>query len=197
MLLRRFAAAAATSAPRVRIPGLGNVQPLLDLVQPTEANLASVRRFLAAALPTAELAPALLLQTITHKLYADGLKPHNERLSFLGLVMLESEVSRRLATPDSVPVLVHECLSAPARYLYAQHHGLNQVVFWRSQAPEAPVTRSGELTVHLRVLTALVGAVWSTHGEAAARELTDKVLAGDHGLLAFAQKCLDAKTGRE
>ncbi|ODQ80132.1 hypothetical protein BABINDRAFT_161116 [Babjeviella inositovora NRRL Y-12698] len=167
-------------------------------------NLQFVKAFLAPyALPD-----EVVLQVLTHKSFAHGNKPYNDKLAYIGSRFLNNFLSIREASTSSTnahavnglnfDVLgspIDKSLASPAtRYLFAKAHNLNKVLFWAAR--DATIDnphRSGEVKITNDVVCALVGAVLLQKGEAVAQTfIQEKYLTGEHSLLAYGSKCVAA-----
>lgn len=163
----------------------------------TAANLAPVTSFLDTqyAIPQ-----DLALQVLTHKLFANGIKPYNEKLSVMGAKLMSLVLAKHVTDPPSASAMAVlgknlDALGTPmARELggrmllgvFAQRHNLNKVMFWKLYNHSLSFERSGELKVSAQMMYALIGAVAFTHGKAKAEQFVrEKLLTGENSVEAI------------
>lgn len=168
-----------------------------------EANLKNVKEFLSDkyAIPD-----ELALQVITHKSFAHGLKPYNEKLSAMGskllnLYLAKFVVERSTANEMAVNGKNLDVLGTPiakelggrmALGLFAKSTKLNNTLFWRSYNSLLSFEGSGELKVSAQMMYALVGAVTFIHGKKIAEVFVrEKLLEGPNSLESIAAEFLE------
>ncbi|GEQ66714.1 hypothetical protein JCM33374_g377 [Metschnikowia sp. JCM 33374] len=171
----------------------------------SETNLSSLKAFLSEkyAIPD-----DMALQVLTHKSFAGGMKPYNEKLSvlgskltnlFLGKYVLEGETSNDTAiNGKNLDVLgtpmAKQLGGRMALGVFAKKSALNRVMFWKSYNHSLSFEASGELKVSAQMVYAMIGAVAFTHGKAVAENfLREKLLGTDDSIEAIAKEFLDSK----
>lgn len=153
-------------------------------------NLAPIKQFLADKYAISD---SMALQVLTHKSFANGIKPYNEKLSTMGLKVLnlfcakyttntpattnENAIAGRnmdvLGSPMS-----RELAGRLALGIFAKTHKLNEVLFWKSYNHSLGFEASGEMKVSAQMMYALIGAVTFTHGKHVAEEFILEKLMG-------------------
>lgn len=163
----------------------------------TKENLAPVKNFLDAkyAIPD-----EMALQVLTHKSFANGIKPYNEKLSAMGAKVLNLFLAKHVVegpTTNELAVagknldvlgspMAKELSGRMALCVFAQSSKLNSVMFWKSYNSLLSFEKSGELKVSAQVMYALVGAVAFAHGKKKAEEfIREKLLLGSRSLEAI------------
>lgn len=155
-----------------------------------------------------DVSESLLLQVLTHKSFAHGKKPFNEKLSAFGSHLLKEVCSIYMVTnlKDGASTPLVEDLNfdgmgsdlgrsmikkaVVAEYVRANIAGIEKDVFWkkRSEALTDPL-QNGENLVLYDVMTATIGAVNLTYGQDKTIDfLQAAVLEGDNGLIKLAQE---------
>lgn len=142
---------------------------------------------------------SLVLQAITHKSFAHGKKPYNEKLAVIGREFLRLQSlayavnNDKTGTGAGAQRLVNGLnfdahRSSAARQLYAsqtgyelcKRAGIDRSIFWKNAGDGA----SGEVTVFSRCIAALVGAVLLRHGEKKAGQFVqDRIIKGPHSVV--------------
>ncbi|KAL6941266.1 hypothetical protein ACO0RG_002393 [Hanseniaspora osmophila] len=124
-----------------------------------------------------DLDESLVLQCLTHKSFAHGLKPYNEKLSVMGYHFIKyfaivkdmtklqnsENVNNKniIGSAFSKKVLSNEVLNK----VFEQHQ-LQDLVFWKKRALDHNEGNfNGEFTVHSTCLKALVGAILLKNGQ--------------------------------
>lgn len=145
-------------------------------------NLAPVKQFLTEKY---QIPDDLALQVLTHKSFGNGIKPYNEKLSAMGLKLLNLYCAKYTTdTPattndnaingKNVDVLgspmAKELTGRLALGLFAKSHKLNEVLFWKSYNHSLSFEASGEMKVSAQMMYALIGAVTFIHGKHAAEQ---------------------------
>lgn len=170
----------------------------------SESNLTPLKQFLAAkyAIPD-----DLALQVLTHKSFANGIKPYNEKLGamgskvlnlFLAKYVVESPTRNELAVNGrNLDVLgtpiAKELGNRMALGVFARKSRLNAIMFWTSYNHLLSFEQSGEMTVSAQMMYALVGAVTFVHGKSVAEEFVrEKLLLGADSLEAIAAEFLES-----
>jgi large subunit ribosomal protein L15 len=144
----------------------------------------------------------LILQAITHKSFAHGKKPYNEKLAMLGreflrLQMSAYAVSVKNNNPHAInsnnfdisPAPVEILSSSAALCEVCKMTGIHNSIFWKKRSQELPSKESGEITVFGRCIHALVGAILLRHGESRARSfVAERLLDGPYSVISISQK---------
>lgn len=160
----------------------------VDTLKPTKDFLGS-----EYALPD-----ELILQILTHKSFAHGLKPYNENLAIIGRHFLRLQAfihatSQKSENPTALNgVNFDVSLSNIAALLSAtavssevcRSAGIDKNIFWK--APNDQVKAD---TVYAKTIDALVGAILMRFGQNRAQQfVSDKLLSGQYSLIDFAAK---------
>ncbi|EGV65640.1 hypothetical protein CANTEDRAFT_112517 [Yamadazyma tenuis ATCC 10573] len=135
----------------------------------------------------------LALQVITHKSFANGIKPYNEKLSAMGSKILNLHLAKLVIEQPSKSSSVNELainnknldvLGQPmSRELagrlslgvFAKLNKLNSVMFWNSYSTQGlNFEASGEMKVSAQMVYAMIGAVHFTHGKKVAEEFINE-----------------------
>lgn len=140
----------------------------------------------------------LILQTLTHKSFAHGLKPYNENLSIIGrhFLRLQTFIHATSAKSENPSVVnginfdvtqakISNLLSATAvTSKVCVASGISKNIFWK--APNENVKSD---TVYAKTIDALVGAVLLRLGQSKAQQfVSEKLLTGPHSLVDLAAK---------
>ncbi|CAR30387.1 mitochondrial 54S ribosomal protein mL57 [Lachancea thermotolerans CBS 6340] len=158
----------------------------------------NVRKQLNLAKHNISLSDDIILQCLTHKSFAHGSKPYNEKLAALGMQFLKyhtSVHSLRSAKPLS-PVAegknqksinglnftnlgtqLSKLLIAKkttAQVIRSRH--LDSLIFWKKRDPLKNESFNGETTVYSGVLSALVGGILVTNGPQKTSQFIEKEL---------------------
>lgn len=144
----------------------------------------------------------LILQSLTHKSFAHGKKPYNEKLAILGKELLRLEASffavsqqssgsngSRVghANFDISPNTLEVLCSVTAIAEVSKRAGIANSIFWKKRA-EIAAEKSGEITVQAKSIVALIGAILVTQGQAKACDfIRTKLLSGPFSLVDIAQ----------
>ncbi|CCF59916.1 hypothetical protein KAFR_0I01350 [Kazachstania africana CBS 2517] len=123
----------------------------------------------------------IILQCLTHKSFAHGKVPYNEKLNLLGSQFLKFRSSiytlnqtksfNSLGSKDSRNMIHRDTLSQVIKDL-----GLRPMVFWKKRDPVRGATYNGEATILSTVLNSLVGAILIINGETKATKFVDELL---------------------
>ncbi|KAK3842790.1 MAG: ribonuclease-III-like-domain-containing protein [Linnemannia gamsii] len=120
---------------------------------------------------------SLMTQSITHKSFAHGSVPTNEKLGYLGRTFLQMQVTeQKWDTVKSNRTLRSSVAHATATdklAKVARSMGIDEVMRWKSASSSAD-SKVGEDTVLAHTMEAIVGAVYHDKGSKAARELVSK-----------------------
>ncbi|OBA20631.1 hypothetical protein METBIDRAFT_43439 [Metschnikowia bicuspidata var. bicuspidata NRRL YB-4993] len=158
--------------------------------EPSDATLLHIKTFL---LDRYAVPDDLALQVLTHKSFAAGMKPYNEKLStlgsklanlFLGKYVLEHRTHNDTAVAGmNLDVLgtpmAKELAGRMALGVFAKKRDLSRVMFWKSYNHLLSFEASGELKVSAQMVYAMIGAVAFVHGKAAAEAFVrEKLLSG-------------------
>lgn len=155
----------------------------------SDANLQHIKGFLADKYAIDD---DLALQVLTHKSFANGIKPHNEKLSAMGAKALNwyaakyvidkptaSEMAVNGKNLDSLgSPIAKELAGRMALGVFAKINNLNAVMFWTSYNHDLSFENSGDMKVSAQMVYALVGAVTYIHGKQAAEEFIRTKLLG-------------------
>lgn len=140
----------------------------------------------------------VLLQCLTHKSFAHGSKPYNEKLSLLGAQFLKYQASIHSLNQSDVlsPVAVGKVqqsingfnftnlgtqlskllISRPVTARFIKDKKLDSLIFWKMKDPLKDSHHSGETTIYSTVLNAFVGGILATNGPIKTVEFVKKVL---------------------
>lgn len=152
-------------------------------------NLKHIKQFL---LDKYAIPDEMALQVLTHKSFANGIKPFNEKLLTMGSKLLNLWLAKYVVnqpTQNELAVNGHnlDVLGTPmakelsgkiALGVFAKTEKLNSVMFWKSYNSELSFEQSGELSVSAQMMYALVGAVTFVHGKKVAEEFVEQKLFG-------------------
>lgn len=144
------------------------------------------------------LSDDLILQAITHKSFAHGLKPYNENLAIIGKHFLRMEttshaINQKSENPTAVNGINFDvCLSKISNLLSAtastsqisRESGIAKTIFWKS--PRAETSSS---TVDATAINALIGSVLLKLGQQKAKDFVrSRLLSGKYSLVDVASK---------
>lgn len=155
-----------------------------------EENLSNLKKFLGDEY---KLPNNLILQVLTHKSFAHGFKPFNEKLAIFGSHYLKYKTSLfsingngDLSSQYAVNGLeLGQLGSKPARDLISKHvlaqfirfSNIGDSIFWKKRDPLITNSEvSGEDSVFARTLEALIGALLLQHGKAKTEKFVDEIL---------------------
>jgi large subunit ribosomal protein L15 len=165
----------------------------------SEQNISGLKKYLGQEY---QLPDKLLLQILTHKSFAHGQKPFNEKLSVYGqhflkfrttlftihegseeikLDNLGSEEAKRLISPVVL-----------AEYIRSLHNDVAGSIFWKKR--DALITnpsQSGENQIYASTAFAIVGSILLQHGKDKAAKFVDEVLlkeSSENSLVAIAKR---------
>mgnify|MGYP003365035482 CR=1 FL=1 len=136
------------------------------------------------------LSNELILQCLTHKSFAHGSKPYNEKLSLLGSQFLKLQTSIHSLRNDSPtetrengPLslqfsnlgtkIAKELTSKKTASAFIKSHNLSPFIFWKMKDPLKDGQINGETTIFASVLNAFIGAILSTNGSEKASKFID------------------------
>lgn len=139
----------------------------------TPETLAPLKDLLGAEYALSE---ERMLQTLTHKSFAHGKKPYNERLAILGKQLLRMETGRAAAqsaaeAPQNTNSInghnfdvneraIELLSSSPTLSQVCRLANLDKSIFWKP----ADAGNAGEATIYSTSMSAIVGAVLLEHG---------------------------------
>lgn len=135
----------------------------------------------------------VILQTLTHKSFAHGKKPFNERLANLGRIFLRMHAFI-YASSQGGPVgqgynfdidnkMVDLLSSNPVLAQVCRQARIDQSIFWK-RAYQQSGAMSGADTVAAKTIDALVGAVYVEYGEKKAAEFVkERLLQGPYNVV--------------
>lgn len=161
----------------------------------TDETLKSTKDFLGSEY---NLPDDLILQTLTHKSFAHGLKPYNENLSIIGRHFLRLQTfihatGAKSENPNTVNGSNFDVTQAKIVNLLSATSvtskvcidtGISKNIFWK--APNDSVKSD---TVYAKTIDALVGAVLFHFGQHKATQfVSEKLLSGPHSLVSLAAK---------
>ncbi|CCH40886.1 54S ribosomal protein L15, mitochondrial [Wickerhamomyces ciferrii] len=155
-----------------------------------QENLQSLKEFLGKEY---ELPDELSLQILTHKSFAHGIKPFNEKLSILGSHFLKNRASlytihkqeskdvdadiNGLSISQLGSLTSRNITSSEILYAFIKKNNLTDVIFWKKRdALLTDPSKSGEIKVSDGVVKAIIGAILSHHGKVKAEKFIDDVL---------------------
>ncbi|QLG73483.1 hypothetical protein HG535_0E05670 [Zygotorulaspora mrakii] len=147
-----------------------------------------------------DLPNEILLQCLTHKSFAHGSKPYNEKLGLLGSHFLKYQASIHsikqpqllsLVAPNKLQQAVNGLnfanlgtqvskflISKPAMAAFVKAKNIDSLVFWKMKDPLKDSHHNGETTIFSSVLNALVGAILLTNGPEKANRFVSNCLLG-------------------
>lgn len=142
-----------------------------------------------------QISDELALQVITHKSFANGIKPYNEKLSAMGSKMLNLHFAKTVVEKPSNTEVINELSIANKNLdilgqpiskelsgrlslgIFAKLNKLNSIMFWNSYNQGLNFENSGELKVSAQMIYALIGAVNFTHGKTVCEHfINEKIL---------------------
>ncbi|EDO15428.1 hypothetical protein Kpol_1027p2 [Vanderwaltozyma polyspora DSM 70294] len=155
----------------------------------------------------------LLLQCFTHKSFAHGIKPYNEKLSLLGLqfLKLQAGIYSISQSVNLSPVQAGKIqkqidnlnftnlgtqfskliISKYSTSKFIIEKNLDSLIFWKMRDPFKAKNYNGDHTINSTVLAALIGGILKTNGPAkTANFITGELLNNDNtaSLLKFANE---------
>ncbi|VVT49293.1 mitochondrial 54S ribosomal protein mL57 [Magnusiomyces paraingens] len=164
-------------------------------------TLAAVESFLGTeyALP-----PELVLQVLTHKSFAHGLKPYNENLAIIGrhflrLVTVRYASQQESSNPGAINghnldvalARISSLMSGtPVTSELCTRLGIDKHIFWKDPSIPEGSSRSAPVsaTVRAKSIDALVGAILLKLGQFKAQTFVEtKLLTGPNSLIAIAK----------
>ncbi|KAG0262707.1 hypothetical protein BG011_009837 [Mortierella polycephala] len=120
---------------------------------------------------------SLMTQAVTHKSFAHGAVPTNEKLGHLGRTFLELHVTERswerVKSNKTLRASVSHSLGSEKLAKVARSMGVDEIMRWKSPS-SAPGSKVGEETILAQTMEAIVGAVYHDKGSKAAREFVTK-----------------------
>ncbi|KAF9929870.1 hypothetical protein FBU30_001119 [Linnemannia zychae] len=121
--------------------------------------------------------PSLMTQSITHKSYAHGSLPTNERLGYIGRTFLQMHLAEqkwdKVKSNRTLRASVAHVMTAEKLAKIARSMGVNEVLRWKAASSSANA-KVGEDTVLAHTLEAMLGAVYHDKGSKAAKEFVSK-----------------------
>ncbi|KAF9305902.1 hypothetical protein BGZ74_008360 [Mortierella antarctica] len=119
----------------------------------------------------------LKTQAITHKSFAHGSLPTNEKLGYLGRTFLELHVTEqkwdKTKSNKTLRSSVAYSINSEKLAKIARSNGVDEVLRWKAPS-SAPGSKVGEDTVLAHTMEAIIGAVYHDKGSKAAREFVTK-----------------------
>jgi large subunit ribosomal protein L15 len=133
------------------------------------------------------------LQILTHKSFAHGRKPFNEKLAVLGshflkyksaIFTMNTQGLNHIGTQASKNLISNQTLAQ-----FAVNHDLGDYIFWKKRdITVKDPQKSGQWSVYARTSEAIIGAVLLQHGKEKASKFVDEVLLnGENSLLKASQ----------
>ncbi|ODV82785.1 hypothetical protein CANARDRAFT_30576 [[Candida] arabinofermentans NRRL YB-2248] len=157
-----------------------------------EENIKFVKSFLQSkSNGKYQLQDSLLLQVITHKSFAHGTQPYNEKLAYLGREILELIASKHAISQetssaaainnknfDSLGSYCHRMITTDRLLTdFAISKGLSNIFFCRVALPNGKESPSYKPKgIFSTITSSLVGAIAAQHGMAAAEEFVETVV---------------------
>lgn len=160
----------------------------------------------------------VILQCLTHKSFAHGTKPYNEKLCLLGTQFLKYQASIHSLKQSDLLSPVGEgkvqqsikglnftnlgtqlgklLISRPVTARFIKEKNLDSLIFWKMKDPLRDSHHNGETTIYSTVLNALVGGILATNGPTKAIEFVNSVLLNsesDVSLVKIANEHFQAK----
>lgn len=128
------------------------------------------------------------LQVITHKSFAHGKKPFNEKLAVLGSHFLKYKATLFTINTQGLDRIgshaSKELISDGSMAYFLQSTGVGESIYWKKRDPlQTDPKRSGEVSVYARTGEAILGAILLTHGKEKATKFVDEVLLGGNNSL--------------
>lgn len=133
-----------------------------------------------------DLPNGIILQCLTHKSFAHGSKPYNEKLGLLGSQFLKYQASihslkqHTLLSPIAEGKLQQNInglnftnlgtqlakllISKPATASFIKAKNLDSLIFWKMKDPLKDTYHNGETTIYSSVLNAIVGGILMING---------------------------------
>ncbi|CCK72356.1 mitochondrial 54S ribosomal protein mL57 KNAG_0J02770 [Huiozyma naganishii CBS 8797] len=132
-----------------------------------------------------ELEDSLILQCLTHKSFAHGIVPYNEKLNVLGTQYLKFKLACFSVDPNNAEPsksgnsvsLVNgrnfdrlgskwsrNLISDGLIYKFIKKSGLRKLIFWKMRNPDASYMENGEPKILSTALNSLLGAMLITNG---------------------------------
>ncbi|KAG0056232.1 hypothetical protein BGZ83_005964 [Gryganskiella cystojenkinii] len=120
--------------------------------------------------------PKLMTQAVTHKSFAHGSLPTNEKLGYLGRTFLEMHVTEqkwdKVKSSKTLKSSVAHSIRPEFLAKVARSMGVQEVLRWK--AASSTESKVGEDTVLAHTMEAIVGAVYHDKGSKAARDFVTK-----------------------
>lgn len=153
----------------------------------SEETLKPLKTFLADK--NVSLPDDLLLQIITHKSFAHGSKPYNEKLSYFGEEILQLTSSKSVLAHESnsdfaINKINFDGLSSLAHRLilsdkflasYAKSKGIDSIFFCRKALPNGKQDKLYQpKAIYSTITSSLIGAIALQHGKKKAEEFIEQ-----------------------
>lgn len=145
-----------------------------------------------------DLPNEIILQCLTHKSFAHGSKPYNEKLCLLGAHFLKYQASiHSLKQQDFLSPVAEDKVQQSIKGLnftnlgtqvakllisravtarFIKEKSLDSLIFWKMKDPLRDSHHNGETAIYSTVLNAIVGGILATNGPAKAIDFVNKVL---------------------
>ena len=157
----------------------------------SEESLSPLKRLLGDqyALPD-----EVSLQVLTHKSFAHGKKPFNEKLAVLGSHFLKYKSSIYTINTDGLSHIgtqgAKQIISERVLARFVENAGVGESIYWKKRDPlQTDAKKSGQHAVYARTAEAIVGAILLNHGkDTASRFVYDVLLNGEDGLVKAASQ---------
>lgn len=152
----------------------------------TADNIKHLKEYLQQA--KVDLPDETLLQVLTHKSFAHGSKPYNERLAYFGEQLLQLTASKSVlgqspAAVDAVNGVSFAAVGSLAHRMqwsdkfladFAQQKGIDKVFFCKTASSEAAYKPK---KIFSTITTSIIGAIAATHGKSVAENfITSEIL---------------------
>ncbi|GMM29489.1 mitochondrial 54S ribosomal protein YmL15 [Martiniozyma asiatica (nom. inval.)] len=145
----------------------------------SEENLASLKGYLSQVSPNVKLSDDLLLQVLTHKSFAHGLKPYNATLSHLGTQLIQFSAGKKIAESGDISQLgtaiYRQLWSDKFLADFAESKGIDKVFFCRKALKDGESNETYKpKKIFATIPRSLVGAIAATHGKKVAESFIEK-----------------------
>lgn len=166
-----------------------------------ENELSQVRKALRLEENNIALPDGVILQCVTHKSFAQGIKPYNQKLAMLGSHFLKYQASvyslKQQDASSSDPTvdsqnkinglnfsnlgaqLSKSIISKDVVAKHIKEKQLDSLVFWNKRDIDRDHKYNGEYTVLQSVLNAFVGSIYLLNGAEKAGEYVNNELLGE------------------
>lgn len=166
------------------------VSPKGNAYELSDKTIGPLKQFLGEKY---SLPDELLLQIQTHKSFAHGFRPFNEKIALYGCHFLKYKTTLHTIETEGLDKLgsapAKNLISTPVLAQFVRSHGLGDAIFWKKRDPlQTDPKVSGENAVFARTCEAIVGGLLLHRGKTVAEQFVDEVmLEGDQSLVALSQ----------